>query len=104
MLARLQEKLEKPETPPELYDARRVEEEREMIENALLKTPEGEGHKAKIEKEMETKYGWFWRKDHASKLSKIRKYDLQEYRFKDIHKNPQNILVFNGKLLEFLKR
>ena len=88
MLVRMQEKLEKPETPPELYDAQRVEDEREMIENALLKTPEGEGHKAKIEKEMESKYAWFWRKDHASKLSKIKKYDLQDFRYKDIHKNP----------------
>ena len=81
-----------------------MEEEREMIENALLKTPEGESHKAKIEKEMESKYSWFWRKDHASKLSKIKKYDLSEYRYKDLHKNPQNLLVFNGKLLEFLKK
>ena len=53
MLARIQEKLEKPSTPPELYDPRRVENEREMIENTLQKTPEGWSHKAKIEKEME---------------------------------------------------
>jgi hypothetical protein len=35
---RLKEKLETPEPMPELYDARRVEEEREMIENAIKRS------------------------------------------------------------------
>ena len=42
MLIRLQQKLEQPEPAPELYDPRRVEEEREMIENAIRKSVEGE--------------------------------------------------------------
>jgi hypothetical protein len=42
MLIRLKQKLELPEAAPELYDPRRVEEEREMIENAIRRSVEGE--------------------------------------------------------------
>ena len=55
-------------------------------------------------KEHRNKYQKYWEKDHAAKLSTVRKYDLTEFRYKDLHKNPQNILVFNGKLLEYLKK
>lgn len=37
-MIRLKEKLETPEAVPELYDPRRVEEEREMIENAIKRS------------------------------------------------------------------
>ena len=38
LLIKLKEKLETPEPAPELYDPRRVEEEREMIENAIKRS------------------------------------------------------------------
>jgi hypothetical protein len=38
MMIKLREKLEIPENPPELYDPRRVQEEREMIDNAIKKS------------------------------------------------------------------
>lgn len=38
MLVRLKERLEAPEPQPELYDPKRVAEEREMIENALKRS------------------------------------------------------------------
>lgn len=38
MMVKLREKLDVPETPPELYDPRRVQEERELIENAIKKS------------------------------------------------------------------
>jgi len=50
------------------------------------------------------KYKKYWDKDHAASLSNIKKYDLSYARFKDINKNPQNILVFNGKLLDYLTK
>ena len=50
------------------------------------------------------KYKQYWDKDHAASLSNIKKYDLSYARFKDINKNPQNILVFNGKLLDYLTK
>lgn len=90
---------------PELYDPRRVEDEREMIENAVKRSVQGERSKDKLVKEHEHKYKKFWDKDHAAKLSSIRKYDyIQDFRYKDIHKNPQNILIFNGKMMEFLQK
>ena len=90
---------------PELYDPKRVAEEREMIENALKRSVEGEGgQKEKVEREHRLKYQKYWEKSHAAKLSGIRKYDLSEFRYKDIDRNPQNILVFNGKMLEYLKK
>lgn len=90
---------------PELYDPRRVEDEREMIENAIKRSVQGERSKDKIVKEHETKYKKFWDRDHAAKLSNIRKYDnIKDFRYKDIHKNPQNILIFNGKMMEFLQK
>lgn len=104
MMIRLKEKLEQPEAMPELYDPRRVAEEREMIENAIRRSVEGERSKDKVMREHKNKYQKYWEKSHAAKLSGIRKYDLSEFRFKDIDKNPQNILVFNGKLLEYLKK
>ena len=104
MLVKMKEILDQPEPAPELHDPRRVEEEREMIENAYKKSIEGEGPMDKLKKEHKQKYEKFWEKDHAAKLSKVKKYDLAQYRFKDINKNPQNILVFNGKLLEYLKK
>lgn len=89
---------------PELYDPKRVAEEREMIENAIRRSVEGERSKDKVSREHRLKYQKYWEKSHAAKLSNIRKYDLTEFRYKDIDKNPQNILVFNGKLLEYLKK
>ena len=38
MMVRLREKLEVPESAPELYDPKRVQEEREMIENAMMRS------------------------------------------------------------------
>lgn len=74
---------------PELYDPRRVEDEREMIENAIKMSVQGErGNKDKIIKEHRLKYQQYWDKSHAAKLSNIRKYDLSEFRYKDINKNP----------------
>lgn len=32
------------------------------------------------------------------------KYDFSYAKFKDINRNPQNILVFNGKLLDYLQK
>ncbi len=105
LLLRLKEKLEQPETIPELYDPRKVEEEREMIENAIKHSEQGERQKENARKEHNIKkYQKYWEKSHAAKLSEIRKYDLSQFRFKDINKNPQNILVFNGKLLEYLQK
>ena len=103
-MIKLREKLEVPETPPELYDPRRVQDERELIENAIKKSVQGERSKDKLEKEHNLKYKVYWEKSHAAKLSDIRKYDLSYARTKDINKNPQNILIFNGKMLEYLQR
>ncbi|CDW91695.1 UNKNOWN [Stylonychia lemnae] len=104
MMIRLREKLEVPESAPELYDPRRVQEERDFIENAIKRSVQGEGSKDKVEKEHNLKYKKYWDKDHAASLSNIRKYDLSYARFKDLNKNPQNILVFNGKLLDYLQK
>lgn len=89
---------------PELYDPKKVEEERQMIDNAVYRNAEGETAKDKVKKEHRNKYERFWEKSHSAKLSNIRRYDLSEFRYKDIDKNPQNILVFNGKLLEYMKK
>jgi hypothetical protein len=56
MMLRLKEKLEQPEAMPELYDPRRVAEEREMIENAMRRSVEGERSKDKVEREHRNKY------------------------------------------------
>ena len=69
MMVRLREKLEVPETPPELYDPRRVQEEREMIDNATNKNVQGESSKDKLAKEHNQKYQLYWDKSHAAKLS-----------------------------------
>lgn len=87
MMIRLREKLEIPEQPPELYDPRRVAEERDMIENAMKRSVQGERSKDKLEKEHHMKYGKYWEKDHAAKLSTM-KYDFSYARFKDINRNP----------------
>lgn len=50
MLVRLKEKLSLPEQPPELYDPRLVEFERDFIENAIKKT--ALGGRARMEKEL----------------------------------------------------
>lgn len=34
------------------------------------------------------KYQKYWDTSHSAKLSKIRKYDLTEFRYKNINKNP----------------
>ncbi len=46
----------------------------------------------------------FWAKDYTAKLSAKKKYDLSEARNKDLWKCPQNILVFNGKLKEYMQK
>ena len=51
MLVKMKEILDQPEPAPELHDPRRVEEEREMIENAYKKSIEGEGPMDKLKKE-----------------------------------------------------
>lgn len=58
MLLRLKEKLDLPSPPPELYDPRKVDEERDMIENAIKKTVHGnrQSNIEKIKKEHKMKY------------------------------------------------
>ena len=72
-----------------------------MIENAIKKSVQGERSKDKVEKEHNLKYKHYW-ESHAAKLSNIKKYDLSYARTKDIGRNPQNVLIFNGKMLEYL--
>lgn len=87
-MIKLREKLDIPEAPPELYDPRKVIEEREMIDNAIRQSVHGERPKDKVEKEHNLKYKKYWEKDHAAHLSNVKKYDLSYARYKDIHKNP----------------
>lgn len=75
-----------------------------MIENAFRRSVEGERSEDKVMKEHKNKYEKYWEKSHAAKLSKIKKYDLSEFRYKDLGRNPQNILVFNGKMMEFIQK
>ena len=75
-----------------------------MIENAIKRSVQGERSKDKVMKEHKIKYEKYWENSHAAKLSSIKKYDLTQFRYKDIHKNPQNILIFNGKLLDYLQK
>lgn len=56
-----------------------------------------------MERAHEAKYAKYWQTSHAAKLSNLKKYDLGEARLKYVEKSPQNLLIFNGKMLEWLK-
>lgn len=70
----------------------------------MKKSVEGDRNKIKVMKEHKHKYQKYWDKSHSAKLSTLRKYDLSEARYRNINKDPRNILVFNGKLLDYLKK
>jgi hypothetical protein len=105
MMLRLKDKLEEPEVAPELYDHDQAQNEKELINEAMkhivLESPTKDKERSSPRP---NKYQKYWDTSHSAKLSKIRKYDLTEFRYKNIHKNPQNILVFGGKLMEYLQK
>lgn len=105
LMLKLKDILEQPQEAPELHDPNLVEEERAFIEEVEKKSKQGgEKLKENILKGYRYKYEKYWEKSHAAKLSEIKKYDLTPFRYKDINKNPQNILVFGGKLLQYLQK
>lgn len=99
----LRSKLAQPLPVPELYNEQLALQEKADVDRATLRSKKGQRIRLKLERAHQDKYGKLWQNSHAAKLSNLRKYDLTEARLKYVHNSPQNLLIFNGKMLEWLQ-
>jgi len=102
MLIKMRDKLDRPVTPPELFDMDKLRIEQEEVKEYF--TIDANRQRYNVERQHEEKYQKHWAKDYTAKLHKTKKYDLSDARYKNLWKCPQNVLVFNGKLLEYMQK
>ena len=117
ILIKVKEKAAEPVSGPKLYNEELAIEEKQIIVSDMNKCIDGGGpdlekfiKRQKIIKEHTIKYGKIWEKSHVCKLSNMKKYKpgtLESYKFRredDLNRNPMNILIFNGKIRDYLNK
>ena len=107
--------MEEPPPVPLLYNKDLAEQEKRTIQEMINKCTDGGSEEVRAEqrrlgllREHKYRYGKFWDKSYVCKLSEMKKHSVnREERMRmrtNMDKSPLNILIFNGKIMEYLKK